>query len=132
MNVVFCNKSLRFFDDLRNIVLAETFFPTPSPSVASSIVLQDANTTAESEFKDWATSLSELDSSTDGYLPRHTFRGMFWTCATVRNRWRVISASQVPNQRRQSHGTPKSSRSTSRSTSSSRPGPEIQDPEEAN
>jgi PAS domain-containing protein len=33
-------------------------------------------------------------------------------------RWRIISASQVPNQRRQSHGTPRSnsSRSTSRST----------------
>jgi PAS domain-containing protein len=42
---------------------------------------------------------------------------MFWTSSTLRGRWRVISASQVPNQRMQSHGTPRSSRSTSSRTS---------------
>jgi len=47
--------------------------------------------------------------------------GMFWTSVTLQCRWRIISASQVPNQRRQSHGTPRSnsSRSTSRSTETS-------------
>jgi len=70
--------------------------------------------TADSEFKEWCTSLSNFNGSTDGYLPRHTYRGMFWTSSTLRGRWRVVSASQVPNQRRRSHGTPRSSRSTSR------------------
>jgi len=127
MNVVFSNKSLRFFDDLRNVVLAESFFPSPSPSTSSAVSSLDTNAIAEAEFKDWATCLSDFDS--DGYLPRHTFRGMYWTCAALRHRWRVISASQVPHQRRQSHGTPRSSsRSTSRSTSSTR---EPLDPEEA-
>jgi PAS domain S-box-containing protein len=113
MNVVFCNKSLRFFDELRNVVLAETFFPsTLSPNGSP-----DSLGAADAEFKDWATGIANFDGSTDGYLPRHTFRGMFWTSCTLRSRWRVVSASQVPNQRRKSHGTPRSSRSTSRSTS---------------
>lgn len=119
MNVVFCNKSLRFFDELRGLIQADTFYPSPSPSLSSNSTLQDANAAAETDFKDWATSLTDLDR--DGYLPRHSYKGLSWTCATVRNRWRVISASRVPNQRTPSHGTPKSrSRSTSRSTSVSR------------
>jgi PAS domain-containing protein len=116
MNVLFCNKSLRFFDDLRNVVLAETFYP----SNLSPTLLQDTQATADTEFREWSTSVPDFDSSTDGYLPRHTFRGMFWTSCTLRGRWRVISASQVFNQSRQSHGTPRSSRSNSRSTSDSR------------
>lgn len=115
MNVLFCNKSLRFFDDLRTVVLAETFYPSSSTPTSA----QEAQAAADAEFKDWATSVPEFDSSTDGYLPRHTYRGMFWTSCTLRGRWRVISASQVPNQRKQSHGTPRSSRSNSRSTSAS-------------
>ncbi len=109
-------KSLKFFDQLRKIVYTDTFYPplisptsTPDPFIA-----------AEIEFKEWATYFKDFDSSQDGYLPRHTFRGMFWTSTTLRGRWRVISASQVPNQRKQSHGTPRSSRSNSRSNSSTR------------
>ena len=119
MNVVFCNKSLRFFDDLRKVVTAETFFP-PASSPASST--QDESVpAAELEFKEWATSSAGFNGSIDGYLPRFTFHGMFWTCTTLRDRWRVISASQVPNQRKRSHGTPsRSSRSTSRSTPTSK------------
>lgn len=118
MHVVFCNKSLRFFDDLRNVVYAETFYPAQSPSSnASTESSSDQGRPAdELSFKTWAT--GRIDDSNDGYLPRHTFRNMFWTCATLRNRWRVVSASQVPNQRRESHGTPKSSRATSRSATS--------------
>jgi hypothetical protein len=119
MNVVFCNKSLRFFDDLRNVVCAETFFPPPPSSSGSTDPNSDqGELAAELSFKTWAT--SRIDDSNDGYLPRHTFRNMFWTCSTLRNRWRVVSASQVPNQRRESHGTPKSSRSTPGSTKSSK------------
>jgi hypothetical protein len=119
MNVVFCNKSLRFFDELRNVVMAETFYPsTSSPNEFGPL---DSLTAADVEFKEWATSVVDFNGSTDGYLPRHTFRGMFWTSSTLRGRWRVVSASQVPNQRRKSHGTPRSSsRSTSRSTSTVR------------
>jgi PAS domain-containing protein len=59
-----------------------------------------------------------------------TLSGMYWTSATLECRWRVISASQVPNQRRQSHGTPRSNRSTSRSTSTSKSlASEVLDPE---
>jgi hypothetical protein len=111
MRVVFSNKSLRFFDGLRNVVFAETFYP----SVGSS---KPELTTAEAEFQEWA--ISEAEDSSDSYLPRHSFYGVFWTCSTLRDRWRVVSASQVPSQRRQGHGTPKSSssRSTPLSTSS--------------
>lgn len=121
MNVVFCNKSLRFFDDVRNVVCAESFFPALSPSSNTSTDSTSDLTPAviEQNFKTWAT--SRVEDSNDGYLPRHTFRGMFWTCSTLRHRWRVISASQVPNQRRESHGTPKSSRATSRATSTTGP-----------
>lgn len=126
MNVVFCNKSLRFFDDLRNIIQADTFYPSPSPSLASSHTSQEASAIAETEFKDWATSLTDLDR--DGYLPRHSFKGLSWSCASVRGRWRVISASQVPSQRKPSHGTPKfKTRTTSRSTSRNRMPPEPED-----
>jgi PAS domain S-box-containing protein len=128
MNVVFCNKSLRFFDDLRKLVMAPTFYPAYpeplSPATSSSASTPSAigiRAALEAEFKEWATSLTGFDPEDDGYMPRHTFQGMYWTCVTLKNRWRVISASQVPNQRRQSHGTPKSSsRSTSRSTSRTR------------
>jgi PAS domain-containing protein len=120
MNVVFCNKSLRFFDDLRSVVCAETFFPARSPSSNASTESNSELTGAAAElnFKIWAT--SHVDDSNDGYLPRHTFRNMFWTCSTLRSRWRVVSASQVPNQKQQSHGTPRSSRSTPGSTRSSK------------
>jgi hypothetical protein len=116
MPVVFVNRSLRFFDDLRNVIEAETFYP---PSTSQPTRLQEAKAAADADFKDWATSVPSFDGSTDGYLPRHTFRGMFWTSSTLRGRWRVVSASQVPNQQKPSHGTPRSSRSTSRSTSTS-------------
>ena len=119
MNVVFCNKSLRFFDDLRSMVCAETFFPARSPSSNASTESNSEITgaAAELKFKKWAT--SRIEDSTDGYLPRHTFRNMFWVCSTLRSRWRVVSASQVPNQKQQSHGTPRSSRTTPGSTKSS-------------
>ena len=101
---------------MRKIVYTDTFYPP----LASPTATPDPIFTAEREFKEWATYFKNFDSSEDGYLPRHTFRGMFWTSTTLRGRWRVVSASQVPNQRKQSHGTPRSSRSNSRSTSSSR------------
>ena len=31
---------------------------------------------ADAQFRHWATSVPNFDSSTDGYLPRHTFRGV--------------------------------------------------------
>jgi PAS domain-containing protein len=111
MPVVFVNRSLRFFDDLRNVIEAETFYPPTLQPTRQ----QEAAAAADADFKRWATSVPSFDGSTDGYLPRHTFRGMYWSCSTLRGRWRVVSASQVPNQRRPSHGTPRSSRSTSRS-----------------
>ncbi|TVY81135.1 Hybrid signal transduction histidine kinase K, partial [Lachnellula suecica] len=116
-NVAYCNKALRFFDELRTVILAETYFPAPLSPTSSSTTSQDSTCGADRDFREWATSNSDFQGSRDGYLPRHTFRGMFWTSATLRCRWRAISASQVPNQRQQSHGTPRSSssRSTSRS-----------------
>ena len=74
--VVYCNRSLRFFDELRNVVLAETFFPGP-PSPISSTTSQASTSTsgADVDFKEWATSNSDFKSSRDGYLPRHTFKG---------------------------------------------------------
>jgi hypothetical protein len=122
MNVVFCNKSLRFFDDLRKVLCAETFYPAQSPSSNASTESSSNNGSlaADLSFKAWAT--SRIEDSNDEFLPRHTFRDMFWTCSTLRNRWRVVSASQVPNQRRESHGTPKFSHAVSRSA------PSITDP----
>jgi hypothetical protein len=76
-SVVYCNKSLRFFDELRTVVLAETFFPgPPSPisSTASQISTSGASG-ADVGFKEWAISNSDFKSSRDGYLPRHTFKG---------------------------------------------------------
>jgi hypothetical protein len=89
MNVVYCNKALRFFvcslshpkcpiltrpeDDLRKVIYADTFYP---PTVSASTKLQRANATADAKFKQWATSVPNFDSATDGYRPRHTFRGV--------------------------------------------------------
>jgi len=115
MSVVFYNKAFKFFDDLRNLINAETYYPTPnSITVPPSPLTETALLVAE--FKEWATE----DSATDGYLPRHTFRGMLWSSTMLRDRWRVISASQVPHQRRQNHGSPRSSLPNSRSSSRSR------------
>ena len=118
MNVVFCNKSLRFFDDLRNTLCAETFYPEQSLSskAPTESTPDHGFSPADLAFKDWA--VSRVEDPNDGYLPRHTFRDLFWTCSTLRNRWRVVSASQVPNQRRESHGTPSFSRAASRSVPS--------------
>lgn len=74
MNVVFCNKSLRFFDELRGVILAETFYPgvdLPTPTSVS----QEATSQAEIEFRDWAKTSPSLSASSEGWLPRHTFRG---------------------------------------------------------
>jgi PAS domain-containing protein len=120
MPVVFVNRSLRFFDELRNVIEAETFYPSRSQSPTK---LQEATATADAAFKAWSTSVPNFDGSTDGYLPRHAFRGMYWTSSTLRGRWRVVSGSQVPNQHKPSHGTtPRSSRSTSRSIETSTAG----------
>lgn len=117
MPVVFVNRSLRFFDELRAVVEVETFYP--SNRAPPRTKLQETGAAADASFKAWATSVPNFDGSTDGYLPRHTFRSMYWTSSTLRGRWRVVSASQVPNQRKPSHGTPRSNRSISRSTASS-------------
>jgi PAS domain-containing protein len=117
MPVVFVNRSLRFFDDLRNVIEAETFYP---PTSRPPTKQQEAAAAADADFKAWSTSVPNFDGSTDGYLPRHAFRGMYWTSSTLRGRWRVVSGSQVPKQRNPSHGTtPRSSRSTSRSIETS-------------
>jgi len=139
MNVVFCNTSLRFFDNLRNVVCAEAFYPvrSQSSSISTESISDQVDVDAELNFKTWATSRAE--DSSDGYLPRHTFQNMFWTCSTLRGRWRVVSASQVPNQLRESHGTPKLSHTVSRSAPSTTDAPrpeknpefESQFPEEA-
>lgn len=119
MPVVFVNRSLRFFDELRNVIEAEAFYPSRSQPPTK---LQEATAAADAAFKAWSTSVPNFDGSTDGYLPRHAFRGMYWTSSTLRGRWRVVSGSQVPNQRKPSHGTPRSSRSTSRSIETSTAG----------
>ena len=112
MNVVFYNKAFKFFDDLRNLLNAETYYPTPkSGDVPASLLTESALSVAD--FKEWATE----DSSAHGYLPRLTFRDMLWSSTMLRDRWRIISASQVPNQRRQNHGSPRSSVTPSVSSS---------------
>lgn len=84
LNVVFCNRSFRFFDDLRNVVLHHH---TASPSAPP----DDKATIA---FRQWA--MSTMDGI-DRYLPGHTFRDLYWTCSTMRGRWRIVSASHVPS-----------------------------------
>jgi hypothetical protein len=89
MNIVYCNKALRFFvcsqshrkyltltrpeDDLRKVIYADTFYP---PTVSAPTKSQQASATADAKFKQWATSVPNFDSATDGYRPRHTFRGV--------------------------------------------------------
>ncbi|KAL2062733.1 hypothetical protein VTL71DRAFT_5805 [Oculimacula yallundae] len=121
---VYCNKSLRFFDSIRNVVCAETFYPPSSEHTPSQVT----SAAAEGIFKDWVMMMPKFDNSKDGYLPRHQFLGMYWSSATLRQKWRVVSASQVPSQLKSSHGTPRTvrSRSDSRSSGSSsavRPSP---------
>ena len=115
MDVVFYNKAFKFFDDLRKNINAETYYPTPNSNTVAASSLTESELLI-AEFKEWATE----DSSTDGYLPRHTFRGMLWSSTMLRDRWRVISASQVPHQRRHNHGSPRSSLPNSRSSSHTR------------
>lgn len=112
LKVTWSNKSLKFFDGLRSVIWTDTFYPTLPYSVTPS----DAVFAIEAYFKDWAVSMPDFDNELDGYMPRHEYKGMYWSSCTLRKRWRVISASQVPNQRMKSHGTPRSSRSNSRST----------------
>ncbi|KAG4433438.1 hypothetical protein IFR05_011084 [Cadophora sp. M221] len=111
---VYCNKSLRFFDSIRNVVCAETFYPPSSEHTPSQVT----SVAAEREFKEWAMTMPKFDSSKDGYLPRHQFLGMYWSSATLRKKWRIVSASQVPSQLKKSHGTPRMVRSRSNSRSS--------------
>ncbi|RDW71506.1 hypothetical protein BP6252_08069 [Coleophoma cylindrospora] len=98
LNLVFCNRSLRFFDDLRNAIL-------PTQNASSSAPPDEA---ATMNFREWAMSIIHPDEF-DGYLPGHTFHGLYWTCATLRSRWRIVSASHVPN-RGQAQVTPRSAR----------------------
>ncbi|KUJ17359.1 uncharacterized protein LY89DRAFT_733212 [Mollisia scopiformis] len=111
LKVTWSNKSLKFFDGLRRVINAETYYPSLTPPRTPSAALA----AAEAAFKEWATSMPDFDNELDGYMPRYEFKNMYWTCCTLRKRWRVISASQVPSQRKKSHGTPRSSRSSSRS-----------------
>ncbi|CAL3973130.1 unnamed protein product [Diplocarpon coronariae] len=113
---VYCNKSLRFFDSIRNVVYAETFYP----NISQPTPLQ-ASVAAEQDFKEWVMAMPSFDSSTDGYLPHYHFLGMYWSSSTLRQNWRVVSASQVPSQRQKSQGTPRTaeSRSNLRSSASS-------------
>ncbi|KAG4420373.1 hypothetical protein IFR04_006485 [Cadophora malorum] len=110
----YCNKSLRFFDSIRNVVCAETFYPPVSEYNPSQVT----SAAAEREFREWAMTMPNFDSSKDGYLPRHQFLGMYWSSVTLRKKWRVVSASQVPSQLKKSHGTPRLIRSRSNSRSS--------------
>ncbi|KAI9047233.1 hypothetical protein LZ554_008687 [Drepanopeziza brunnea f. sp. 'monogermtubi'] len=111
---VYCNKSLRFFDSIRNVVCAETFYPTVSQPMPQQVSVA----AAERKFKEWVMTMPKFDGSKDGYLPRHQFLGMYWSSATLRQQWRVVSASQVPFQRKKAHGTPCMTRSRSSSRSS--------------
>lgn len=120
MNIIFCNASARFFDDIRTVVRTETFYPvapkSPSlnESLASASTLHGSEPSSEpseaDQFQEWATRLSGIDGDT--FLPSYTFHGLLWTSTTLRQRWRIVSASQVPNQRKRSQ----SSRPTSRSS----------------
>ncbi|KAF8857518.1 hypothetical protein BDZ45DRAFT_623738 [Acephala macrosclerotiorum] len=112
LKVTWSNKSLKFFDGLRSVIATDTFYPTLPHSAPPS----DAVFAIESDFKEWAVSMPDFDNALDGFMPRHEYKGMYWSCCTLRKRWRIVSASQVPNQRVKSHGTPRSSRSNSRST----------------
>ncbi|KAK0124012.1 hypothetical protein ONS95_008999 [Cadophora gregata] len=112
---VYCNKSLRFFDSLRNVVCAETFYPNISESTPSQVT----SAASEREFREWAMTMPNFDSSVDGYLPRHQFLGMYWSIVTLQKKWRVVSASQVPSQLKKSHGTPRLIRTRTRSDSRS-------------
>lgn len=112
LKVTWSNKSLKFFDGLRSVISTDTFYPNLPHSAPPS----DAVFAIEADFKEWAVSMPDFDNALDGFMPRHEYKGMYWSCCTLRKRWRVISASQVPNQRMRSHGTPRSSRSNSRST----------------
>jgi hypothetical protein len=110
MNVVFSNKSMRFFDELRTIINTDTYYPptpmppsSPSGSSSSSSTLQDVE--SEVDFKEWATKENPQDGIADTFLNSYTFRGLLWTSTTLRNRWRIISASQVPNQRKRSQSS---------------------------
>jgi len=110
----YCNKSLRFFDSIRNVVCAETFYAPVSEYTPSQVT----SAAAEQEFREWAMTMPNFNSSKDGYLPRHQFLGMYWSSVTLRKKWRVVSASQVPSQLKKSHGTPRLIRSRSNSRSS--------------
>ncbi|KAJ5050835.1 uncharacterized protein L3040_002704 [Drepanopeziza brunnea f. sp. 'multigermtubi'] len=111
---VYCNKSLRFFDSIRNVVCAETFYPKVSQPMPQQVSVA----ATERKFKEWVMTMPNFDGSKDGYLPRHQFLGMYWSSATLRQQWRVVSASQVPFQRKKAHGAPCMTRSRSSSRSS--------------
>jgi PAS domain-containing protein len=111
LKITWGNKSLKFFDVLRRVIHTDTYYPAITPRATVSAALA----AAEAEFKEWAVSMPDFDSELDGFMPRHEFKSMYWSGCTLRGRWRVISASQVPNQRRRSHGTPRTSRSRSSS-----------------
>lgn len=117
LTLVFCNKSLRFFDELRAVITAETFFPSAyGPSATPA---QDALTQAELDFKEWCFTLPSARGPNEGYLQRHLYRELVWTCCTLRQRWKVISASQAPHQVRGASRLSGTTSSRSRSTSAS-------------
>ena len=83
---VFCNPSLRSVTHLQDIVTGK--------AVANSHTsLYEPN--KYSDFREWASSLPEHDNLADGYMPNLLYNGLLWSCAPLRKRWRIISASGV-------------------------------------
>lgn len=146
LNVVYSNKALRFFDNLRNVINADTYYHPVGSSSPTSSQAPQANTNecssapdcttknlAEGLFKNWANDRAGIDHGPNTMYSgqvHHTFLGLTWSYITLRSRWRVVRAA---SKRRNGSGTPMETPSRSRATSVSRtltPGSTSADPNE--
>jgi hypothetical protein len=82
---IFVNAALQSHDRLLDSVTGASTEGTANDSV----------TTTYADFCSWATSVTKFDDSRDIFPSTLTYRGLYWTGSTIRQRWRMISGNLI-------------------------------------
>ena len=91
---IFCNAALRLHDRLLDSVTG----------LSTEADVNTQNRTLFTQFKTWATGVSEFDDSRDVFPQTFLYQGLLWTGSTTRQRWRLVSGIQWHGLPHNSHG----------------------------
>lgn len=83
LQITFANAALRAYESILEMVTGKADLDSPGIAVTNDFP----------EFKAWALSFVKNGKSLDICLPSFSYRGVTWSCSTVRRRLRLISAS---------------------------------------